>query len=959
MLGRKLRPEVEKALEELKNNPELQPIRDPPLRAVKGIQFGVLSPEEIRGISVCCIKNSRVANPPVDTVYDDRMGPAYSRGICATCNEDMKICPGHFGHIELATPIIHPMFIKFIVIILNCICVECSKLRMTREEIDLEINVLQYDRFIRYIDKLNIIHKKCANVPYCNDCEYPHPEIRENEGEIYKFYPTKNINDKKPTIIEVNELRNILEKISQEDLEIMGFQPQKREVLSHGKISETLFTFRPEWLILQCLPIIPPMSRPPDNEGDNRSDDDLTTSYTDIIKYNERLKEKDIKDPSRDIILKLLYKHISGLFDNSDEGVTRSSGKVAKGIKERISSKNGHIRGKLMGKRVDCSARTVITSGPNIELNEVGVPEEIAKALSFPEKVTHRNFDELTKLLNEEKINTIIRNDNQIIRVAFAFTAGRKIKLKLGDIAYRQLRDRDTVVFNRQPTLHRGSMMAHYVKVLPGKTFRLNLSVTTPYNADFDGDEMQLHVPQNHGAAIEVQSLMGVNKMIVSSQSNRPIMGVIQDSLLGSYILTYPNVNIPRHQFMDCVYSAGDKYVKLLPNLFKRASEFYKDNLYNGRVLFSILLPPDYHHKSVNNASKEEPEVIIKNGILIKGIIDKKLIGRSHGSIVHRLYKEYGAERSADFLSHIQFLVNRWLTYNGFSVGMRDFIISDENEKAVEMAIQKAYIEVETIQQSDDPENIKEFKINNTLNNRGQSLAINGLCKDNRLEVMINSGSKGNKMNIIQITGHLGQNNVEGKRIKEELDDRSRTLPCFKKDDKHPLTRGFIENSFIKGLNPYEFFFHAKSGREGCISTSVKTRDSGYAERKLVKRMEDLIIKPDYTIRNSVHNIIDFQYGDSLEPTLIYNNKDGPSFIDIDNIVNRLNTDDNIEEKPEDNNIYININTKVLLDEITQKIKEYNLTKKILMNRKDPLSKQLLISVKSKLTEYKKELMNL
>lgn len=483
---RKLRPNVQKALEELRNDPKLQPITNPPLRPVMSIQFGILSPEEIKAVSVCQIKNSRVAQPPTDTVYDERMGPAHSRGVCSTCNEDIRICPGHFGHIELAVPMIHPMFIKFIVTILNCICLKCSKLKMIRNEIDLEINVLEHDRFIRYIDRLNIIVKKCSSVAYCADCNYPYPQIKELDGQIYKVYDSAGKKAPKKGCIEVEELRNILTKITIEDLKTMGFQPQERKVLRYGKIAEILHTFRPEWLILTDLPVLPPMSRPPDNEGDNRSDDDLTTSYTDIIKYNERLKETSLKEMTHANLLTLCQKHIKALFDNSDGTVTRSSGKVAKGIKERITGKNGHIRGKLMGKRVDCSARTVITADTSLRLNQLGVPEEFARTLSFPEKVTARNIRELTQFLEEGKLNTIVRNGNQI-RVPFALQAGRKLKLRYGDLAYRQLRDGDTVVFNRQPSLHRGSMMAHYMRVLPGKTFRLNLSTTTPYNADFDG----------------------------------------------------------------------------------------------------------------------------------------------------------------------------------------------------------------------------------------------------------------------------------------------------------------------------------------------------------------------------------------------------------------------------------------------------------------------------------------
>ena len=464
-------------------------------------------------------------------------------------------------------------------------------------------------------------------------------------------------------------------------------------------------------------------------------------------------------------------------------------------------------------------------------------------------------------------------------------------------------------------------------------------------------DEMQAHVPQDYGSAIEVQTLMGVNKMIVSSQASTPIMGVIQDALLGAYLLTYPNVQIPRHQFMDCVLSAGEVYVQKMASLFQRARKHYNDDLFNGRVLFSVLLPEDFQFTKQNDACKEEPTVIIENGILISGIVDKKIIGRSHGSVIHRLYKEYGCDRAAEFLSSVQFLVNRWLTYRGFSVGMEDFLISDKNDRAVQMAIQKAYLEVRTIEESDDPAIMKEFRINSALNNRGQSLAIDGLCDDNRMEVMIDSGSKGSRINLIQISGHLGQNNVEGRRIQPEIDDGERTLPCFERGDTHPRTRGFIENSFLKGLTPSEFWFHSKAGREGVINTAVKTRDSGYAERKLVKRMEDMTVHLDHTVRNSVNNIVSFNYGDSLDPTMMYNNN-GPSFVDIDNVVAKLNAD--VPTEPEDDQsaeILYEVRNAQRYQEVVQSIKEYRASIKVLKTKSTSVYKKMLTAARSKLKE--------
>jgi len=394
-------------------------------------------------------------------------------------------------------------------------------------------------------------------------------------------------------------------------------------------------------------------------------------------------------------------------------------------------------------------------------------------------------------------------------------------------------------------------------------------------------DEMQLHVPQDIVTAYEVQEIMGVNKMIVSAQSNKPIMGIVQDGLLGVLLMTRDTTTLTKQQFMDCVFSAGDKYCDLLPDLFLRMGKV--DNYYTGKALFSLVLPRDFNYSTLDNS------VVIKNGILIKGIIDKNTVGRGYYAIHHRLYKEYSPEVSADFLSELQFIVNRFILIKGFSVGLSDFIISDENKQTIKETIQKGYIEVKKIEASNDSESLKEFKINGVLNVRGQSVAINGMCKDNRLKVMVDSGSKGNKMNIVQIAGNLGQNNVEGKRIQAEIDCNSRTLFTFERGDTHPVTKGYIENCFMSGLTVSEMFFHTKAGREGVINTACKTRDAGYTARKMVKRMDDLIAHTDFTIRNCTGNIVQFAYGnDNLDPTLMVNN----SFVDVQALVSQLNCEE-------------------------------------------------------------------
>lgn len=863
---RSVRPNVEKMLKLLRSDPDNLPIKEPPLRQIKSLQFGPIGPEEIKDIAVCKISKSNITTPFYETVYDERMGPADIKGVCATCSESIRVCPGHFGYIKLAVPVINPQFIKTLVSILNCICLKCSELKMTKEELELELEKPQPPDSPE-TTHFKTVEKILSNVSFCQKCEEPTPDIVLIEARIYKVF-SDSAKNKTKSVLSIDELQKILKKISDSDLQLMGFNIKYRKTLKHNRIPENLPSFRPENLILFYLPVLPTVSRPPNFEGGMKNNDDLTSSYVEISKNNQKILDGSLKEKEKEDKIALLESHIRSFIDNTDESTKHTSGKPIKSIKERLSNKTGLIRGKMMGKRVDVSARTVITADTTLELDEAGIPEQIASDLTIPETVNKQNYNYLSRLLKAGKVNMIERDNKKYMIMKFIK------QLNLGDIVYRHLRDGDIVVLNRQPTLHRGGMMGHRAKVLPCKTIRLNLSVTSSYNADFDGDEMQLHVPQDPKTAVEIHEIMGVKNHIVSAQSNKPIMAIFQDGVLGSQLMTQAE-NILKSQFMDCVFSAGENYVQVYLQIKKLID---KKNWYSGKTLFSVLLPRDFNYRN--------KYVTIEKGIMLSGYIDGKSIGKGYGSIPHRLYKEYSKDTAANFLSHLQFMVNRFLIFYGFSAGVSDFTVSDEIFNTVRESIEKIYIEANNlVENSNDDPKILELKINSVLN--GSSIDLLNDPK-NRLEIMINSGSKGNKMNVKQIKGCLGQTNVEGKRIVPELDDRSRTLPCYRKGDTSPVTRGFIERSLMQGLTPSENWHHIKAGREGVINTAVKTQESGYTERKLVKRMEDLVVHNDYSVRNAVGNIVQFVYGgDNMDSTWWLNNT--TKFIDVDNLVERLN----------------------------------------------------------------------
>lgn len=421
---------------------------------------------------MCEIDQSKISPPLQNTPYDSRMGSIGYHDKCGTCDETVRNCPNHYGHIKLAVPILHPQFVDNIKSVLQCVCLECSGLLLKEAEIALEL--AQSTRTLKYKDRLKSIEELSKGLPFCQNCSTNHPTIVLFEEKIYKSY------DKHRTLMTPEEIRSILEKISNKDLLTLGYNIHVRNTLRHGVVKDPIQSFRPEWMVLTHLLVLPPISRPPAFEGDLKNDDDLTSSYIEIIKRNQKLLDPELKEKKRKELIDEITLHVRTFIDNSDDKMKHTSGKPINSVKQRISGKKGHMRGKLMGKRVDSSARTVITGDPTLKLNEVGVPYEIARELTYPEEVTRRNYNKLLQLSDARKINVVKRGMLEYHQEIC------KTPLQLGDIVYRHLQDGDRVVFNRQPTLHRGSMMSHVVKLLKGKTFRMNLSATKPYNADFD-----------------------------------------------------------------------------------------------------------------------------------------------------------------------------------------------------------------------------------------------------------------------------------------------------------------------------------------------------------------------------------------------------------------------------------------------------------------------------------------
>ncbi|KAI8628856.1 DNA-directed RNA polymerase II subunit RPB1 [Xylariaceae sp. FL1651] len=872
---------------------------DAPLKTVEEIQFGLLSPEEIKNMSVAHIMYPETMDetrtkPRQNGLNDPRLGSVDRQFKCATCLENMSECPGHFGHIELAKPVYHPGFIKKVKKILEIVCTNCSKVKADREDPEFAAAVATRDPKTRFQRVWAVCKAKniCSNeIPKEEDKEYePHnkpkqlghggcgnsqPKIRHTALKLTAVTEEKdeeNAKVKDQRAITPEMALNILKNISDDDLRDMGLNKDYA---------------RPEWMIITVLPVPPPPVRPSismDGTGQGlRNEDDLTYKLGDVIRANINVRQAIQEGSAAHIATEfeqLLQYHVATLMDNDIAGqpqALQKSGRPVKSIRARLKGKEGRLRGNLMGKRVDFSARTVITGDANISLDEVGVPRSIARILTYPETVTPYNISRLHKLVqngpNEHPgAKYVVRSDGTRIDLRHHKRAGQ-ISLEYGWKVERHLQDGDYIIFNRQPSLHKESMMGHRVKVMPYSTFRLNLSVTSPYNADFDGDEMNLHVPQTEETRAEIRELCMVPLNIVSPQRNGPLMGIVQDTLAGVYKMCRRDVFMTKEQVMDIML-----WVPNWDGIIPQPAILKPRPRWTGKQIVSMIIPREISlytkPESHPHCPPKDDGLLVQSGELLFGLLTKKNVGAAGGGIVHLCYNELGSDGAMAFLNGCQRVINYWLLHNGHSIGIGDTIpdkatiekiqvhIDEQKDIVASLTAQATANELEALPGMNIRETF-ESKVSKALNSARDSAGTtteNSLKDINNAVVMARSGSKGSSINISQMTALVGQQIVEGKRI--PFGFKYRTLPHFTKDDYSPEARGFVENSYLRGLTPSEFYFHAMAGREGLIDTAVKTAETGYIQRRLVKALEDVSARYDGTVRNSLGDIIQFIYGE-------------------------------------------------------------------------------------------------
>ena len=854
------------------------------IKKIKQINFGLMSPEDIRAMSVVKIETPDTYDedgyPIENGLMDPHLGVIDPSLKCRSCGYRGGECQGHFGSIELARPVIHVGFGDIIHKILRSTCNECGRVLLNDHEI------LEYTEKIKEAQKhhesLNALLKEIYNearrdvCPHCEAAQdpitidKPVSIVQKMEGEDYK--------------LTASEVRERLERINDEDAFVLGVNPE---------------VARPEWLVLTVLPVPPVTVRPSITlDTGERSEDDLTHKLVDILRINQRLIE-NMEAGAPQLIVEdlweLLQYHVTTYFDNEASGVPPArhrSGRPLKTLAQRLKGKEGRFRSNLSGKRVNFSARTVISPDPNISINEVGVPEMIAKEVTVPAYVNEWNMDEMRGYIENGPnvhpgANYVIRNDGRKIRLLNETKEMILENLEPGYIIERHLKDGDMVLFNRQPSLHRMSMMAHEVRVLPYKTFRLNLCVCPPYNADFDGDEMNMHVFQTDESRAEAKSLMRVQEHILSPRFGGPIIGAIHDHISGAYLLTKPGSEFTEEQALQIIRKShlyNNEYVD--DKHLKRKHENW-----TGKELFSLLLPDDLNLvykaeicRKCDHCMKEDCDidayVVIKEGTLLHGVIDEKAYGSFSGRILDKIVKEYGPTRAKEFLDRSTDLAICGIMKTGITTSTNDEEIPEEAQERINEHLKESESKVDKLVDAYENGYLEalpgrslsetlEMKIMQVL---GEARDVSGQIAENYLTmdhnhsvVMARTGARASMLNLTQITSCVGQQSVRGGRIHRGYIDR--TLPHFRKNELGAKAKGFVHSSYKSGLDPIEFFFHAMGGREGLVDTAIRTAQSGYMQRRLVNALQDLQVKPSGLVTDNQGMVIQLMFGeDGVDP---------------------------------------------------------------------------------------------
>ncbi|EFA01191.1 DNA-directed RNA polymerase III subunit RPC1 [Tribolium castaneum] len=952
-------------------------------RKISHISFGIESAESMQQQSHIHVVAKNLYNQDVQRtpipygVLDKRLGTNSKESPCQTCGKNINSCVGHFGYIDLELPVYHVGYFRSIISILQTICKNCARVLLSEEEKN-QYRIRLSNEHLSYMTKKAIrkkIIEKCRKLTKCPYCKESNGFVKKltaskgsTGGSVLKIVCEKNRGSDKETVlkehiekfnsaIDVNpEIKNALtansavsqiltpidvlklfERIPQSDIPLLAMDSRRSQ---------------PKDLIFTRM-LVPPVSIRPSVVSDLKAgtnEDDLTMRQSEIIFINDVIKKHKLSGASVNMyqegwdFLQLQ----TALYINSElSGIPLAMmpKKPGRGLVQRLKGKQGRFRGNLSGKRVDFSSRTVISPDPNLQIDQVGVPLHIAKILTFPERVIHANIDVMRQLVingpDKWPGANYVQQKGSAFKKFLKYGNREKLaqELKLGDLVERHLHNDDVVLFNRQPSLHKLSIMAHRTKVHQHRTFRFNECVCNPYNADFDGDEMNLHLPQTEEAKAEALILMGNKNNLVTPRNGELLIAATQDFLTGGYLLT------KKDTFLDLAHASQLAATLLAENDTNMQIDLPTPcilkprRLWSGKQICSLIFRPNKKCPVKANLEAKgkaytknrelcvkDSYVLIRNSELIAGTLDKSHLGSGGkgNNIFYVILRDFGSEYAIKSMWRLAKLTSYYLMNSGFSIGIGDVtpskgllrrknkLLEDGYTKCDEYIRQMADGRLQcqpgcTAEETLEAVILKELSV---IREHAGQACLAELHPTNSPLIMALSGSKGSFINISQMIACVGQQALNGKRVPDGFENRS--LPHFPHHSKTPEAKGFVENSFYTGLTPTEFFFHTMGGREGLVDTAVKTAETGYMQRRLVKSLEDLVVHYDGSVRNAEGDIVQVNYGgDGLDPTYM-EGKDCP--VDFDRVLRHVQAKCPYRDETILNSVQIRRATKTFLE---------------------------------------------
>eukprot|EP00258_Populus_trichocarpa_P001242 XP_002300065.2 DNA-directed RNA polymerase III subunit 1 isoform X1 [Populus trichocarpa] len=901
-------------------------IEDVGPRRIKSIQFSTMSGSDILKASECQVHLGQYydANKKaiVGGLLDTRMGAPNKHGTCQTCGGSFTDCPGHFGYLNLVLPVYNVGYLSTILDILKCICKSCSRVLVDEKLRKSYLKRMRNPRTepLKKNELMKEIVKKCSSMASskavkCLRCGYMNGMVKKAGSVVGIIHDRSKLIDGyleecKSAIGHTREARapiglatyilnpvrvlSLFQRMVEEDCELLYLQG------------------RPEKLIITTI-AVPPISIRPSvfTEGSQSNENDITERLKQIIQFNAKLRLELLEGRRTGIKYLIGWDELQAvvtLYINSDVRIPLDMqvGRPLSGFVQRLTGKQGRFRQNLAGKRVEFTGRTVISPDPNLKITEVAIPIHMARILTYPERVTHHNIEKLRQCVNNGSYKypgarMVTYPDGSSKMLTGNYRKRIAEELKSGCIVHRHLEDGDVVLFNRQPSLHRMSIMCHRARIMPWRTLRFNESVCNPYNADFDGDEMNMHVPQTEEARTEAFLLMGVQNNLCTPKNGEILVASTQDFLTSSFLITRKDTFYDRAAFsLMCSYMNDGMDLVDLPT----PSVLKPIELWTGKQLFSVLLRPhanvrvyvnlilkEKNYSRPNKEHKKEREtmcpndgyVYFRNSELISGQLGKATLGNGNKDGLYSiLLRDYNAYAAATCMNRLAKLSARWIGNHGFSIGIDDVQpgkkLIDEKGKTISNGYRHCNKLIAdynggrlALKSGCDATQTLETEITERLNKLREEagdVCMKELHWRNSPLIMSQCGSKGSPINISQMIACVGQQSVGGSRAPDGFIDRS--LPHFPRKSKTPAAKGFVANSFYSGLSATEFFFHTMGGREGLVDTAVKTADTGYMARRLSKGLEDLCVQYDNTVQDAGGGIVQFLYGDDgLDPAIM------------------------------------------------------------------------------------------